>query len=164
MSRAFVKEDSASALMEEVVERPISTYPNYMTRQGFEQLKQHVDDLLRTRSRKGIQDTGMAGIERDLRYYQARLQSALVVDGKDPQTGRVHFGAKVTFVDSSGEEHVFRLVGEDEADVAKGRISWVSPLARQLLGKQIGGQVVWLRDDKPLSGEITAIVYPESGD
>jgi transcription elongation GreA/GreB family factor len=65
----------------------------------------------------------------------------------------VRFGSKVTIVRDDGREQIFRIVGEDEADVATGSISYVSPLAGALLGKRVGDVVRAGRDE----AEITAV-------
>jgi transcription elongation GreA/GreB family factor len=82
----------------------------------------------------------LARAGRDLRYWDARRASAHVVatvTGK----GAVQFGNSVTIVRDDGREQTFRIVGEDEADPAKGSISHVSPLARALIGKAVGDSV-----------------------
>jgi transcription elongation GreA/GreB family factor len=81
--------------------------------------------------------TAMARATRDLRYYAARRASAqLVPPVAEPE--RVQFGCTVTLEREDGRRQTFRIVGEDEADPARGSISYVSPLARALLGKEIG--------------------------
>ena len=164
MSRAFVKEDSSSSILEEIAERQISPHPNYMTKEGFEHLKQRVDALAKARFEVLTPDSDSARheralIDRDLRYYQARLQSAIVVEGQDPHADNVRFGAWVTLQDESGIIYKFRLVGEDEADAVQGLISWISPLAGQLLGKQVGDRIIWAREGIQTPVDITEITY-----
>ena len=79
----------------------------------------------------------MARATRDLRYYSARRASAQLIE-PSPQTGRVAFGGSVTVERDDGRTQTFRIVGEDQADPALGSISYVSPLARALLGKEVG--------------------------
>jgi transcription elongation GreA/GreB family factor len=82
----------------------------------------------------------MARATRDLRYYTARLGSAQRIDPViTPQ--KVVFGCEVTITREDGREQTFRIVGEDEADPNKGSISYVSPMARALLGKETGDEV-----------------------
>jgi transcription elongation GreA/GreB family factor len=78
-----------------------------------------------------------AAAERDIRYLEARLRSAIPVDPARQPQDEVAFGARVTVTDSAGHTHVFEITGEDEADAALGRIAPQSPLARALLGAKV---------------------------
>ncbi len=81
-------------------------------------------------------------IDRRLRYLTKRLESAEVVDPKKQQKlEKVFFGATVTYARADGTEHSVTLVGPDEADVSKGKISWLSPVARALMKSQAGDMV-----------------------
>jgi transcription elongation factor GreB len=67
------------------------------------------------------------------------MKAAQVVDpAKQPERGKVFFGATVTIADDDDNQRTVTLVGEDEADAGAGRISWHSPLARALRGAAIG--------------------------
>jgi transcription elongation GreA/GreB family factor len=79
----------------------------------------------------------MALAARDLRYYAARRASAQVMR-PDTSSGIVVFGSRVTFDRDDGRRQTFRIVGEDQADAKKGSVSYVSPLARALLGRRVG--------------------------
>ncbi len=81
----------------------------------------------------------MARATRDLRYYTARLASAQRI-APVSAPGRVVFGCTVTVARDDGRTQTFRIVGEDEADPAAGRLSYVSPLAQALLGKEAGDE------------------------
>ena len=85
--------------------------------------------------------TAMARATRDLRYYAARRASAQLTEPTGP-ADVVHFGQAVTFDREDGRRQTFRIVGEDEADPADGSVSYVSPLARALLGKTIGDTAI----------------------
>ncbi len=166
MSRAFVKEPDGDQVDDDIPERPQSEHPNYITRQGLEALQQRVQDLHREKRKLESDGEEMASrnqikrIERDLRYYQARLDCAIPVD-TSAQTGEeIRFGATVTVRDEDDRLLRFTIVGEDEADVAGGRISWVSPLARVLLGHRPGDSVVWQRPAGDLELEIEDFRYP----
>jgi transcription elongation factor GreB len=74
----------------------------------------------------------------------------------------VHFGARVKAEDAQGAEHVFSIVGEDETDVARGRVSWQSPLARALIGSRVGDTVTWNRPAGATTLEILGIEYPRT--
>jgi transcription elongation GreA/GreB family factor len=75
---------------------------------------------------------------RDVRYFAARVRTAQVVPNP---TDTVAFGTTVTFRRDDGRVEIYRLVGEDEADPKAGSISFVSPVARSLMGKAVGDVV-----------------------
>lgn len=83
-------------------------------------------------------------IERRIRFLMKRLEIAEVVDPQDRDQERIFFGATVTYADASGREHTVSIVGTDEVDPGRGRVSWVSPVARALL-KAREGDAVTLR-------------------
>lgn len=167
MSRAFVKESDETALGDDLPERPQSPHPNYVTPQGLaalqaqlaelqeqkRQLTEGPDDLLNKETLKLV--------ERDIRYFQGRLDHAVVIDPESQPRDRVAFGARVRTIDQNDVERAFVIVGEDEADAAAGRISWVSPLARTLVGAAVGDTVVWKRPSGDLELEIVSIDYPK---
>ncbi|WP_434558708.1 GreA/GreB family elongation factor [Pseudomonas sp. Z5-35] len=160
MSRAFVNEDNAAAQAEQPVERQVSTQPNYVTPAGLAQLQARVAELQAQHSQQTAQGEQadkqrIADIERDLRYFNQRLQSAQVVTPSDSDQVRV--GHWVSFVDEHDHEQRVQLVGEDQADAASGLINWGSPLGRALLGARIGDEVTWKRPLGNLAIEIVAI-------
>jgi transcription elongation GreA/GreB family factor len=140
MSRAFTREsdDDPGTLPE----RPVSSHPNLVTPNGFASIEAQVRSLESelVAARAGSDSTQRARIERDLRYFTRRRATARVIE---PATApdRVRFGVQVTLRNESGAEQSFRLVGEDEADAARGRLSWVSPLGQALLGHEPGDTV-----------------------
>src|SRR6267378_851208 len=139
MSRAFVKDDNEALPSEELPERPVNSEPNYITPAGLAKLRRKVEKLHDEHVRlKGAQEDfdrpRLAQVERDLRYYQARLESAILVDVSKQPRDEVHFGASVKTEDEGGAVHSIAIVGEDEADAAHGRVSWQSPLAKALMG------------------------------
>jgi len=73
-----------------------------------------------------------------------RLENAEVVDPRDGRDDRVFFGATVVYADRLGMEHTISIVGIDEADPSRGKVSWISPVARALIKAQ-EGDVVQLR-------------------
>jgi transcription elongation GreA/GreB family factor len=77
---------------------------------------------------------------RDVRYFAARVRTAQVITGPT-STGTVAFGSTVTFKRDDGRVQKYRIVGEDEADPKSGSISFVSPVARLLMGKAVGDVV-----------------------
>ncbi|MBC2655795.1 GreA/GreB family elongation factor [Pseudomonas sp. MSSRFD41] len=144
MSRAFVNEDQAAAQAAQPVERQVSSQPNYVTPQGLVELQDRVAQL---QQQRGLQDAGdpqrLAELERDLRYFTQRLHSAQVVQAS--ASDRVQIGSRVTYVDEAGDPKSVQLVGEDQADVARGLVNWASPLGRALLGARLGDEVWWQR-------------------
>jgi transcription elongation GreA/GreB family factor len=147
MSRAFVREGEGAAAV--LPERTVSPHPNLVTERGLAEIEARVRELETARSalREGARASGatpdaeaLAAIERDLRYWSQRRASArVIVPAPDPQA--VRFGVAVTLRASNGAERTLRLVGEDEADPARGLLSWVSPLGRSLIALALGDTV-----------------------
>ena len=149
MSRAFVNEDNAAAQADQPVERQVSTQPNYVTPTGLAQLQAKVAELQQLHSEQSSKGEyadkqRQADLERDLRYFNQRLQSAQVVTAAT-STKKVQIGSRVTFADEHSTEQTVQLVGEDQADASAGLINWGSPLGRALLGAQLGDEVLWQR-------------------
>jgi transcription elongation GreA/GreB family factor len=149
MSRAFVNEDNAAAQADQPVERQISTQPNYVTPTGLAQLQVKVAELQHLHSEQSAKGEHadkqrLADLERDLRYFNQRLQSAQVVTVAN-STQKVQIGSRVTFADEHSTEQTVQLVGEDQADASAGLINWGSPLGRAMLGAQLGDEVLWQR-------------------
>lgn len=151
MSRAFVKEQEFT---EDLPDRPISTHPNEVTAEGLARIDAEVEKWRAAHAAavEAADREGAARTARELRYWSARQATAHVVPAPT-DFSQVRFGSTVTIRRDDGREQKFRIVGEDEADPARGTISHVSPLARALFGKAVGDVV------KVGSGEaeITAI-------
>ncbi|HKE19423.1 MAG TPA: transcription elongation factor GreA [Kofleriaceae bacterium] len=81
-------------------------------------------------------------IEARIREYSTKLALAEVIDPTALSGERVKFGATVTISDEEGEEKTYTIVGDDEADLKLGRISISSPVARALIGRTVGDEVV----------------------
>ena len=167
MSRAFVKGGDDDLSAGELPERPLSDHPNYVTPRGIELLQARLKELQESRDRLKAEDEPMAKqklleVKRDLRYYEAQLERAQVVEPKNQPRDEVHFGATVTIADEADKRHVFHIVGDDEADVALSRISWASPLAKALIGARVGDSVKWQRPAGASEVEIVAISYDNS--
>jgi transcription elongation GreA/GreB family factor len=143
MSVAFTREQDLEAAAAHLPDRPISTHPNLVTPQGLAELERALaearDAYAAAQTSGDVQAdrTAMARATRDLRYYAARRASAQLVRPPE-RPDHVQFGCTVTFDRDDGRRQAFRIVGEDEADPARGSISYVSPLARALLGKAVG--------------------------
>lgn len=163
MSRAFVKELDEQA--DEGPERPQSPHTNYVTPRGLEQLQDRVRELsLLREGLAGKDDLGsqqqIKNVERDLHYYSERVNRAVLVRPETQPNDTVHFGAAVEVEDAEGGRLLFEIVGEDEADVTQGKISWVSPLAKALLNAKVGDLVTWRRPAGDKELEIIAIAKP----
>src|SRR4029434_8393756 len=159
MNKAFINEDSQTDLEEELPEISVPTgQKNYMTPQGFARLQEELQDLLYKkrpeltaivswaagngdRSENGDYIYGkkrLREIDKRIRFLTKRLESAEVIDPASVKSDQVFFGATVTVQDEDGETKTYSIVGIDEADPAKGKISWISPLASVLLKKRVG--------------------------
>ena len=164
MSRAFVKGDDSDLSGEEVPERPVSPQPNYVTPLGLTQLRDKYESLIARHAQlkaagEDFDKPKLTEIERDLRYFSQRLDSAIPVDVSSEPQDEVHFGATVKTESAEGDVHEFTIVGEDEADVATGKVSWQSPLAKALIGSRVGDTVRWRRPAGDTELEILEIRY-----
>ena len=133
-----------------------------MTPQGYARLKKELEHLLDTerpelvkviawaasngdRSENGDYIYGkrrLREIDRRIRYLTRRLGTAVVVDPSARSgTEQIYFGATVTYATRSGEERTVSIVGLDEVDPTRGRVSWISPIAKSLLRKEPGDVV-----------------------
>jgi transcription elongation factor GreB len=101
-------------------------------------------------------------IDRRIRFLTKRLDAAVVVDPAVREaTDQVFFGATVTLMHSNGEEKTYSIVGIDETDASRGRISWISPLARALLKAHEGDTVVLRTPAGQEEIEIVSVEYRE---
>ena len=164
MNKAFTKETNTDDEDDNVPSLAIPPGArNYITPGGYARLKEELDQLLRVerphvvevvhwaasngdRSENGDYIYGkrrLREIDRRIRFLTKRLDLAEVVDPAERRENldQVFFGATVTIGDENGEEQTFQIVGVDETDFARGRISWVSPLARALIKAREGDSV-----------------------
>ena len=147
MSVAFTKEESAETASETLLsDRPISPHPNLVTETGLQALQaqlqaareayeaaQAIDDVNEKRRQSAVP-------LRDIRYFAERLRTAQLVPSPTSNE-TVAFGSTVTFSRTDGRVQTYRIVGEDEADPKAGSISFVSPVAKSLMGKTVGDVV-----------------------
>jgi transcription elongation GreA/GreB family factor len=159
MSRAFVKEGTGE--LEPLPDLPISAHPNYVTTRGLAALKARLlvrqGELAALRGRaERLDRLPEAAAERDIRYLEARLRSAILVEAATRPSSDVAFGCRVV-VEIGGAQQVFEIVGEDEADAALGRIAPQAPLARALIGAEVGDLVIWRRPAGAVEVEIVSI-------
>jgi transcription elongation GreA/GreB family factor len=160
-----LNEDKFEQVGDELVERPVSPHPNYVTPTGLKQLQDGAAQLEALRKELTAKKDDpfalqrKAETERDLRYYAARLENAFAVDPAGQPDDEVRFGAIVDVEDEEGKSQQFAIVGEDEADIAQNKVSWVSPLAKALIGGHVGDSVKWRRPAGDMELEITRIRY-----
>ena len=147
MSVAFTKEESAETASETLLpDRPISPHPNLVTETGLKALRAQLEEARKAyEAAQAIEDVNerrrqSATPLRDTRYLAERVRTAQVVP--HPASSAVAaFGSTVTFSRGDGRVQTYRIVGEDEADPKSGSISFVSPVARALIGKAVGDVV-----------------------
>jgi transcription elongation GreA/GreB family factor len=139
MSSAFTKEQEDDRPREDLPDRPLSPHRNLVTPEGLQQIDDEMTRLRAEVERATAAEDGHAAAlaQRDLRYWAARRASAEVIRPIADHS-QVRFGHRVVVELDGGERRSFRLVGEDEADPAKGLIPYVAPLAQTLMGKSVG--------------------------
>lgn len=135
---------------------------NYVTPLGFEKLKEEYSELFNKERPKLVETVAWAAsngdrsenadyiygkrrlreIDKRLKFLGDRLDNAEVVDPKLIKSDKVVFGATVTYSDEDEKTYTYQIVGEDEFDVKAGKISWKSPVAKQLIGKKLNEEVV----------------------
>ncbi|WP_114394179.1 transcription elongation factor GreB [Oleisolibacter albus] len=154
---------------------------NYMTPAGFEALQTELRTLLRVERPKVVEIVAWAAgngdrsengdylygkkrlreIDRRVRFLTKRLESAEVVDPtRQTRRDQVFFGATVTFARDDETERTVTIVGIDEADMDKGKVSWISPIARALLKARVGDVVLLRTPAGPEEIEVISILYP----
>lgn len=142
MSSAFVKEQDGEPEVETLPDRLVSTHPNLVTSDGLARIEAEIvaAEGQREAARAAGDRHGLAVALRDLRYWASRHATAQVQ--ASPPPAEAAFGARVTIRRPDGREQTFRIVGEDEADPARHSVSYVSPLARAVVGKAVGDVVL----------------------
>lgn len=161
MSKAFTKEDSGDEGLIPPRPRSTSGEKRYITPEGYRALQDELAALTAPVPR----DTAALGSEgqakdraRRAQHVAATLEDVQVVFDS-PDDERVYFGAWVTLEDEEGEETSYRIVGPDEAEVKAGRLSVESPLARALLGKEVGESVRVERPRGDMEYTLTQLSY-----
>lgn len=151
--------------------------PNYITIAGLEKIREELRDLLHVQRPDMVKQVSVAAahgdrsenaeykygkmrlreIDRRIRYLETRLDDIEIVDPKKVSTEKITFGATVTVVDQEDTEAIYQIVGEDELEAKKGKISWKSPMAKALLGKRVGDVVKVVRPKGDVELEILKI-------
>lgn len=139
MSRAFTREEDSENAIAGIGERPISQHRNLVTERGLAQIEENLAELrdILAKAERRADRERIAVVSRDLRYWTARRESA-ELSVPEPGSDLVRFGMGVTLEGDDGRKVHWKIVGEDEADPAKGSISHVSPMAMALFGKKVG--------------------------
>ena len=141
MSKAFTKEPETGDVYDDLPDRPVSPH-NLVTPKGLEMIEAELArlHLEHTAAQEANDRARLAKTNRDLRYWTSRRATAQVME--PPKDAReVHFGSTVTILREDGRRQTYRIVGEDEADPSAGTLSYVSPVAQALMGKQVGDVV-----------------------
>jgi transcription elongation factor GreB len=164
MSKAFTKEfdgDGEDDLGHEPEVDVPGGFKNYITPGGYKRLEQELDTLWKVERPKLVETIAWAAsngdrsengdyiygkrrlreIDRRIRFLSKRLDIAQIVDNSGKDHERVFFGATVTVVDEEGAERTVTIVGTDEFDPTRGRVSWISPIAKALLRAAVGDVV-----------------------
>lgn len=182
MNKAFAREndndEDSSETLDPSLKLPQGTQ-NYITPAGYARLKNELEDLLRVERPKIVDVVSWAAsngdrsengdyiygkkrlreIDRRIRFLTKRLDIAQIVDpARQLNSDQVFFGACVTICDEQGEEQSYQIVGVDETDLSRGKISWISPLARALLKGRVCDIV---RFQSPVGWREVAIVSIE---
>ena len=153
MSVAFRRESDEEHL-EPKFELPIPPGPNLVTPRGLALIAERIA-ALEAQVAATADEAARKLMQRDLRYWQARQVSAELAPL--PAGDRVEFGVAVTFRLRGGEK-TFRIVGDDEAEPATGRLSFNAPLARAMLGAEPGDLLPFAGEEDAI--EIVAISVP----
>ena len=137
MSRAFVDESASESSENDAPELKIPLPPgakNYVTPEGGARLRTELEQLL------AIAPPRLREVGRRIEYLTRMRAMMEVVDPAGPDPQKVVFGTVVTVRETGGAERTYRIVGVDESDPTRGLVSWISPLARALVGRKRGEQ------------------------
>ena len=163
MSRAFVKEPDGDEIADDLPERKISSHPNYVTPRGQQLLQEKLQQTEAERRRLQSKEEmpakqALTRIERELRYLRQRVMQAILVIPPENAPEQVCFGMWVE-VQEAETIRKFQIVGEDEALNNQQLISWVSPLAKSVLGAEVGDLVQRQKPGGSLELEILSLSY-----
>jgi transcription elongation factor GreB len=182
MSKAFTKESDADEELELEVElaQP-SGAKNYITPVGYKRLREEFAHLWEVERPKLVDTIAWAAgngdrsengdyiygkkrlreVDRRIRFLSKRLENAEVVDHRNREADQIFFGATVTVSDAQGQERTVSIVGADEVDPMRGRVSWISPIAKALLKAREGDTVTLQTPNGPQRLDVLEIRYDE---
>ncbi len=161
MNKAFTKESDNDEFTEAVV-KPVdplpANVPNYVTPEGARRLREKLRRLIdeekpalevqasgrqggdgalanesKTKARKKL-----AEVTARIQFLESHIGRFQIVDGRQQRTDTVRFGARVTVMDTEGDERTYLICGVDESEPETGAVSWISPIAKVLLGNKVG--------------------------
>lgn len=156
---------------------------NYITPAGHRAMLEEVEQLWRVERPKVVEVVSWAAgngdrsengdylygkkklreIDRRIRFLRKRLDRSEVVDpSRQTNRSQIFFGATVTYAEEDGTEQTITIVGVDEANLEKGKVSWVSPVARALMKAEVGDMVVIRSPAGRRDVEVVSIRYPET--
>jgi transcription elongation factor GreB len=168
MSKAFTKE-SEEGPFDEVVPEPKEVLPpgikNYVTPSGAKALREELARLegeVRPRLASGkdaAKRKRLEALDRRIVFLKDRVAGMVVVDPRTQEQDSVRFGATVTVSDAEGNEKSYQLVGVDESEPSKGKISWISPIAKALISAKVGDVVTLELPAGDVELEILQIEY-----
>jgi len=182
MSKAFVKENESDDDLPEEADALPAGVKNYITPKGLQALRDELQLLTRVERPKVVEVVSWAAgngdrsengdyiygkkrlreIDRRIRFLSKRIEIAQVVDpAQQKNRDQVFFGATVTYATDGGPERTVRIVGIDEADLGRGEVSWVSPIAKALLKAREGDTVSLRTPAGPETVEVLEIRYPD---
>lgn len=182
MSKAFTKEQDDEPEEDELEvdnELPAGR-KNYITPQGYARLQAELKELLNVQRPETVKIVSWAAalgdrsenadylygkkrlreIDKRVRFITRRLGFAQIIDPTQQPQEKIYFGATVLVADEAGEEHRYAIVGLDEIDLARGHISWRSPMATALLGKSEGDKAKLRTPSGEQTLEILEVHYP----
>jgi len=180
MSKAFVKEAELDEELPPEAEAAAPPAKNYITPAGYARLKAELKQLVEVERPEVVRTVAWAAsngdrsengdylygkkrlreIDRRLRFLIKRLENAEVVASAGRDADQAFFGARVTVRSKSGDERAVTIVGADEVDPARGRVSWHSPIAKALLKARAGDVVRLETPGGPEQLEILDVRYP----
>jgi len=182
VSRAFLSESDDAFMEDDVPEVKLPLPPgvkNYMTPEGAERMGAELNELvsvtrpeLLTQISQSVADGAslekeamlkrrrrLREVERRIEYLTRMADIVEVVDPEKQDPARVLFGAAVTVDEEGKGERVYRIVGLDESDPGSGRVSWVSPVAKALIGKRVGDAAVVKRPAGDAKMKVVKVEY-----
>ena len=156
MARAFTKESDNEDIYDPLPE-PVDVLPpgvkNYITPRGAACLKERLNRLVNDERPRALEAAGpdadvsakkkLRQIDQQIRILSDRIGNFEIVDPTKQNSDHVAFGTTVTVADEEGNRHTYTICGVDEAEPDEGRISWISPIARALLSKEAGDEVMF---------------------
>ena len=164
MNKAFVKEGAEDEVLLPVPTMPVGV-KNYITPPGFAQLQQELQRLVAEREKEAQMSPDARERDQRMQYLQTRLEAAEIVDPSVHEDGDpIRFGATVVYQHQDGSAQTVTIVGLDEIDPTRGRISWLSPVAQALLNAEPGDHVVLATPSGEETLVIQEVFYPKSAE